>query len=794
MSMNRFHMTPEQAMRGAWASTGGDPLEGGIGIHQGNPNAPDLAGNTKAMTHDAARGDLEYFQKLLRLWTPATRTYRKKRGKGFRPIDNPSEDNRIKSYPIKPIVVHDVEEHGLLTDGQIAYRGDDYTPIHCTRPGATDQDHLAVRNWKLLQHRPVVVQNDHEDAFGLTPHGIIHDQFKILDYSQVERRYLIRLSRINSIDPRHPEHRFTRRGVGLAQGHPLSATLLNLAMAPLLGFMDDQGFEHAAYADDVGIFTTSREEAHKAFKLYKGGAGDLGFENVRDLGTTGKASRIVDTRIEPLELINTYLVTPDWIGLTSGKLDKLKADLDKKGITTPSPNEIRKISGCQAISKKWMRMVGLIGCLGSTAMVLREVDQEQPAQGRPADHERVIPNHGPPSEEASYGRDTPSTEREMEDDLGTNKVVNHEREDTNLDPMAGSVTDDKGRPSPYSKTVYDAPECTSVAAAGSPCCSREPGDPSGRAATPSRGRVTPVPRGGRVRESGARPPRGPVHRILDDPEVVRALREKRKLSTGVSYKGGLLDLRELMMALKAVEDDHLVWALWQLCKAGRQRNVVWVLVHEGDAWTATSRILGNQGDAAYEVKRRLPVDGGTLLKLRLRPRRGSRLIRVPAPRAQITVLSAQGTGQPGLWAVRFREHQGKARTTLVKVSSPVRRWAWLEAVSRIAEKYAGSTVAMPSRSEVRLALDFKSRPANVMLARCRTRLRASHRWSVAGVGWFWGEPQPITVAPGGDDSTLDMPSLDAYWPEDIEPHPAWPWVCVDAEGVGEVDYTALSLS
>ena len=809
MSINRFHLTAEQAMRGAWASTAGDPLEGGIGIHKGNPNAPDLAGNTKAMTHDAStRGDLAYFKKLLRLWTPATRTYLKKRGGGSRPIDNPSEDNRIKSYPIKPIVVRDVEERGLLTEGQTAYRGKDFTPIYCTRPGATDQDHHAVRNWKLLQDRPVVVQMDHEDAFGLVPHGIIHDQLKVLDYTQVERRYLIRLSRINAIDPRHPEHRFTRKGVGLAQGHPLSAVMLNVAMAPLLNFMDDQGFEHAAYADDVGIFTTTVEEAHKAFKLYKEEANRLGFDNVRKLGTTGKASRIVDTWEIPLELIHTYLVTPAWIGLTNEKLNKLVKELRAKGITNPSPNRIRKISGCQAISKKWMKLVGLIGNHGSTVFVPSEFEQEHPDPGRrPADKDQETPNHGPPLEEVSWERDIPSRplnhdEETMEDDLENNGVITYGSKSTNPDPTGRNVNDDKGISEPYNnKTVHDVPECTSVAAAGSPNPNVGPGDPtSGRAAIPSRGRVTPVPRGGRVREDGTRPPRGPVHRILDDPEVVRALREKRKLTTGVSYKGGILDLRNLARVLGPVEDDHLVWALWQVCKAGRQRGGVWVRIHEGDAWTAQDEILGNPGDSTYEVRRRLPVDGGTLIKLRLRTSPRVRPHREPPPPAEITVLSARGLGRAGRWLVRVRGQEGRTRTVQVNVTTPVRRWAWLEAVSRIVGKYPGSTVAVPARSEVKLALDAKCRPTNVVLSRCRSRFRSFHQWTVNGADWVVGVPNATAEIPtdheAPDDNNyidFDLPSLDDH-ADILQQHPAWPWVCVDfinAE-IG-VDYLSLTL-
>jgi hypothetical protein len=171
--------------------------------------------------------------------------------------------------------------------------------------------------------------------------GICHgDRRTIIDVVRI--RTTTRAGRL--LRPRH---------AGIEQGNPMSPTIFNLVMSAILGRVEDKSGCHAAsYGDDIILVANSQAAAELAFRTFVEVTQDLGFRNVRPLGSVGKASRIFNTDLEPVPLIKTFRVSSRNIGLVDSKLEELRTRIGDRQL---SLRQIRRLNKWKVLSKKSIR-------------------------------------------------------------------------------------------------------------------------------------------------------------------------------------------------------------------------------------------------------------------------------------------------------------------------------------------------------------------------------------------------------------------------------------------------------
>jgi len=332
----------EDLMDIAYSSLAGDPAAPRVGRHAGrNPHRRDNQGLTKTFVHKRAmERDLSWFvEQAHRLHDhpfdlpPSLRTYIPKQEEnpaaGKRPVDDPAEVKRPVALHVRRIVEPRVEP--LLHPGQRGGRSPRYVEPICQRKGATAQDHLATGiHDTIYDGYPVALVADLKDAFGLIPRSYTIKLFQSLGFTQEAARWLWRLVRIDAIDSRTRSHHFRRAGRGIEQGGALSSMICNLVLAPILRAVEHHLDVRAfTYLDDITFMARSVRAATDAFHEFRRQAKARGFTNVRRLRTPGdpahsKNSTIIDTRVEPVAVIKTYLVDSLGISLHPTKVKELQ--------------------------------------------------------------------------------------------------------------------------------------------------------------------------------------------------------------------------------------------------------------------------------------------------------------------------------------------------------------------------------------------------------------------------------------------------------------------------------------
>ncbi|PIV82052.1 hypothetical protein COW53_00995 [bacterium CG17_big_fil_post_rev_8_21_14_2_50_64_8] len=333
---------------------------------------------------------------------PAIRTLISKgKGKGTRPIDDPAEVSRECMTLVASDIEDTIERH--LSPGQFGGRASRYVTKVCNSKGAGPIDHMAGTAWCLIRAWfSWVVSLDLEDAFGRIPHPHLSEILSQLDFSQEYIKLILSLVRIDALDAK-TRKRLKEQNQGISQGGILSSMAMNLVLAPILRHVEQEtGTKCAAYLDDVYIFAKSESEAHRSFKCFESYAESLGFDNVRPLGTEGKATRIIDTLTSPLTLVSTYLVDTKEIGLTEQRLEFLrKAGEERLRFGHPSkrhsprhmegcPNPVKlkhlgEMANARAVSRTWAKRQGL--CANEQSGDLKSPQQRgssDPPMGRPS--------------------------------------------------------------------------------------------------------------------------------------------------------------------------------------------------------------------------------------------------------------------------------------------------------------------------------------------------------------------------------------------------------------------------
>ena len=160
-------------------------------------------------------------------------------------------------------------------------------------------DHFArVAQRHLWEGRQWVVSIDLANAFGLLPKKAVVGPLRNLGFSNEAIKFIWRLVQIDTVEQK-TGRTIRKHTIGIEQGNPLSALILNLALSrPLARLQSTLDIRALAFIDDIYLFARSEGEAHQAFNTLKAMLKSKGFRNVRGLEKPGalkpKASKILD--------------------------------------------------------------------------------------------------------------------------------------------------------------------------------------------------------------------------------------------------------------------------------------------------------------------------------------------------------------------------------------------------------------------------------------------------------------------------------------------------------------------
>lgn len=361
-------VTSEQLMALAYRAMAGDTLGGGRAAfsHKGSSAAADTNGAIKAEVYDAVgRRDVGYFDRLAAAWNNSSlwrdlvvsrRGWKRETGKR-RPLSIPSEAKRLYAQWVLLHLAERVAECEALEPTVVGFRRmAEFETFAGRRDGVRIQDVFATTVLMLLrQHGPWAVSLDLHDAYGNLPHRAIHAALKALGINHQDRRRILEMVRVRV---QRPDDKVQKdKDYGIEQGNPLSNMTFNLVISHVFRELRGFGVAAASFGDDIVLVAATEAGALSAFDAFVGIAAELGFKIgpscIRPLGTTGKATRIYDTRVEQLPLINTYLVDCNTIGLVPQKAVDLAMALPPSS----SLSSVRRKNQWKVVSKSFLRTI-----------------------------------------------------------------------------------------------------------------------------------------------------------------------------------------------------------------------------------------------------------------------------------------------------------------------------------------------------------------------------------------------------------------------------------------------------
>lgn len=713
----------------AYESTCGDAAMRSVGRHGGrNPDRKDIQGVTKRQVYDnAVRQDMALFTAwAARLaknpwyFPPSRRTWVEKvagqPSKGWRPIDDPAESKRLVLLHVRKRLESTLESR--MTTGQYGGRPRWAIRPTCKRDGATNQDHVAdaIRQeiWTGNEH---VVLLDLKDAFGQVPHRALLNALKDLGLDDTAAKWIRRLVQIDAWDgTRHVR----TPCVGIEQGNQLSASLMNLVLAPIFKEVEASlPVRVISYVDDIYIIAPDNRTAQNAFAAFSAEAKARGFRNVRPLdGNSPKTSRIIDASIEPVPVLKTYLVSKMGVALHPDKI----ADLRSRGIRVHglTIKGLRTATACQSLGKHANRqlhqgllrlptkqahkngpkgLVPLVAARRTTTVELgdgslREL-HEGSAQGfHQGSHNDQRCNHRDDLGHVDHGACTGYCGNGQGD-------VEH---GVHVYPTGhGDLPTDGG------SHLQDG----NLADAGPSQHNQASGIPENRNSTDAEGRNKPSD----SRQDGAASPLACLSVSL--PEVQAAIRQRTPIKLGDNYKGLVADLRGLDAAFSGggVSDHALVAVVNGMVKAVRCRGVATVVYDPMSVVGAYDAVLGSVDDVTYErISAAVRNDGAVQVELRHRrrkpvvaPRKASDL-----PQADLIMLRAACSNRAsGRYKVDLVDRLGH-RDVTVLVHGPSEVAGVLTAVAQIVSRLGPASVA--------IRLDGSLQAARVLVGDIRPRL------------------------------------------------------------------------
>ena len=657
----------------AWSATGGDATDAFGYRHGGRPNREDCYGLTKSDLHRAAlEHDATLFERTaVDLWDGATRNdwylsqreYVFKAGK-TRALDIPGEQKRLVACYARARLIEIVDATGGLAPAVVGFRRFDELFDRGRSDGATAQDAFASRTLCLLRrYGPYAVSVDLEDAFGRLPHRAIHEALRARGVVRADRSRLIDLARVNS---RCRDGRVVRSGdEGVEQGGPLSPMLFNVVLDHLFQIVYGQGPVAAAgYGDDVVLVAPTEQSARAAFERFRLCARGLGFENVRTLGGSDpKRSRVADTRIEPVEIIKTFLVSPIEIRLTP-KHEQL---LQRR--PSESVSSLRRRCPHKTVSKSYFAEL-----LGRGATTPRHHRPDGPGEvGEKVGGSLVgsSPSNREPKGDGSIGS------------LGEGEMVSlsSSRSDSLIDGSdQGVVEASEPRLELGCLNLYVTPH------------------PQPAGSSTRKGTTTTVSsRGHRSRclSGGGGGPSTPasVHTVRRlRPEHLADLGAGRRVRAGDAYQGAVLDLRQL----DTLPVSRLAFAVAQCARLGSTRGVARLLVDPTSQWVTELELFRVPSIAGWEPVRHEEDREGRVLVLRRVAHRTPARRATAAPDAELTVRSFKICPADRRLVVVGLARREAVWAESVKVDTLTPRDAYRRALAVVLDGQDPTTVAVPA--------------------------------------------------------------------------------------------------
>ena len=780
ITINHLRWAAEQLRNAAHSSTHGDVCAEPLGIHSRKDiYLRDAGGRSKLDTYRAASSWIDpWFEMIARNPTgyPPSREVRvpKDSPGETRPINDPPEGKRpycvLDRYAIEDRI------EARLAPCQLGGRPDRWLkrvlPVTVQKPGWSPDDYIAfLAQQHVYGGYDHVLQTDLANAFGLLPKKAVIPELRASKLSKKAAEKIWRDARLDAISARTRKRIPYSRVMGVEQGNPLSALLLNLALSPILETLTRKLDIHIlAYLDDLYFFCPSRAEAERAFHLFKSIAGQRGFRNIRPLGQAGKkASKIVHvTETQPLVILKQYLVTPTWIGLTEKARGVIEREIKRsRGMRTLNPKMVRELGGLQALTKRGIKETSSLlprlspswerdwerGYRGSS-------DMGRPIEGEGTNGSSALDTIG----RSTYGgrTETPAQCRDWERDSNLSSLSSNteKKEDSYPLPVDG---DSSSSSQVEGGSGFLHSRSRARWGASAPRRTREThrtakpqgggGGNGGSAAGDTSGGRQPGLDGSH--DSAASPP--PLS-VLDR-QVADLLRRHQPLRLGETHKDAAADLRKLAEVLGPEATNHDIRvAVGVLLRVVRWSGVAKAIIDRREDWTALPEILGNHRDETYQrvEEKRLPTSGGGAVEIKLRRRRKRKPTKRkrpsvhPAPReAEVVVYRPRRSRDAlGVWKVKVRVKGQPVRVIAVE-AGPVPAGGIAVSVAEVVSRYPDRLVAVEAVSEVvglvvprDLSGDGKpvlDKPALVPLRQAQEILLRGRSWRVVEGGcWLLG--------------------------------------------------------
>lgn len=660
--------------------------------HNGSPTRVDGNGLSKSRIYErAVAGDIEFFNAIAedindpirrRHYLISQRTFDPKESGGFRPIDDPWEIRRLYAAFVRRFLETLVNDEQAIDKGVIAFRMlRDFPELAERCQGFAIQDAFAQEVHNLISTRgPWVVVVDLQDAFGQLPLKAVNGLLSDLGLNKVSRRIVLDVVKVRSRDRQGRWYETCDKGI--EQGGILSPLIFNIVTSRVFKRLRNAtGAGCASYGDDIVLVARTETKAQVAFREFQRITTELGFENVRGLDDGPKASKIINTEIEPVRLIRTFLVRKGEVGLTDEKAEDLRACAMRKDIK--SVTALRKLCRYKTASKNFLQESILREVLSSTGT-------GRVHEGNLKDHQEIRR-----TEPGSNGMDGNAMRTEIQ------------RAYPSRD---NKTTNDRSRGGEASVSIYRDGDNTygvssKVVSRNVVFDTHKDSDPSHSESVKNLrkhrdcsldGHPEPPVAGGKSEGAGdlACPLTSSVSQIAD--EDLRALMDRRRLRGGDDYRKKVVDVRPLI----GLRQNNKLWALQQVSRKASHHGIAKLLVDPRDRVVFSPDGIGGRMDPHWK---RIDVtvtpheDGtGVVLKLRRRLPEPT-----PAPRAPTTPPSAPFV----VWGISpSREHtravvvdiddgEGRRRELVegIGVNASVAR---LEGLAEILRKYRPTKIAV----------------------------------------------------------------------------------------------------
>lgn len=493
---------------------------------------------------------------------------------------------------------------------------------------------------------------------------------------------------------------------GIEQGGVLSALLLNVALAPALKRLQDE-FDviPLTYIDDLVFLCRTEKTTHAVYARFVEILQETGIGSIRALDdSTGKASKIVDLRNQPLEILGGYSITHDSVGVSDELWDHFTEE-DHPNYQTYSLRRLKKELNMKALDNRALRVRRAKAPSGQRLVRTahsRGGDSKAKGDGNLKDRE-------------AYRADLPAG--------GTSgtEVRNRRRHDhvDTLYKEKKHTVDPKRNPGRTHNSIESGGTSTSCHV-----CTTAPDGANDR--------------GHQSYDQGI--PRPPDQRVGDGS---RGLATASSASSPDEHSRPM-DLGGIREELgPQVTDREIKKAIKDRLRGHHENRKVVVRV---DPRKRLHRYLGGDLDPKHSRLPRREGDGFDIVRLqrkrRLAERRVEKPAKQPLPSAALLIERLKYR-KAGFVQMRVRDDTGNFRWLPVPINNPACSVVAYDALHtmlrhRRPETLAISTTLVPA---LMLVDDSEWRPRNAIMAQAVNRLRKHWDWEQRG-DWLLGTPKP----------------------------------------------------